>query len=250
METIDDLERVPSKCPACLKEFQAAVMRSPFNPGKVLFQARYCDPCIISKRAHEHQREWDEQQAERQRARREAWEALCPMEFRTTEEGGRTDVGRLLGEFPILQQVIQHDLPSQGLIVRGKSGHGKTRAVWRLLRRSFVDGKRIRAMASGEFDRQARDAGGKFTLTEFVDRLIEADVLFLDDLGKAPWTPATVGIWFDVLDGRYREGRPIVVTTNLDGAALCKQLRIGPDIGEPMLRRMRETTRQIVVKTR
>lgn len=249
METIDDLERVPSKCPACLKEFQAAVMRSPFNPGKVLFQARYCDPCIISKRAHEQQREWDEQQAEHQRARREAWEALCPMEFRTTEEGGRTDVGRLLGEFPILQQVIQHDLPSQGLIVRGKSGHGKTRAVWRLLRRSFVDGKRIRAMASGEFDRQARDAGGKFTLTEFVDRLIEADVLFLDDLGKAPWTPATVGIWFDVLDGRYRHGRPIVFTTNLDGAALVKQLRIGPDIGEPMLRRMRETTRQIVVKT-
>ena len=248
METIDDLERVPSKCPACLKEFQAAVMRSPFNPGKVLFQARYCDPCIISKRAHEQQREWDEQQAEHQRARREAWEALCPMEFRTTEEGGRTDVGRLLGEFPILQQVIQHDLPSQGLIVRGKSGHGKTRAVWRLLRRSFVDGKRIRAMASGEFDRQARDAGGKFTLTEFVDRLIEADVLFLDDLGKAPWTPATVGIWFDVLDGRYRHGRPIVVTTNLDGAALVKQLRIGPDIGEPMLRRMRETTRQIVIK--
>lgn len=249
METIDDLERVPSKCPACLKEFQAAVMRSPFNPGKVLFQARYCDPCIISKRAHEQQREWDEQQAEHQRARREAWEALCPMEFRTTEEGGRTDVGRLLGEFPILQQVIQHDLPSQGLIVRGKSGHGKTRAVWRLLRRSFVDGKRIRAMASGEFDRQARDAGGKFTLTEFVDRLIEADVLFLDDLGKAPWTSATVGIWFDVLDGRYRHGRPIVVTTNLDGAALVKQLRIGRDIGEPMLRRMRETTRQIVVKT-
>lgn len=249
METIDDLERVPSKCPACLKEFQAAVMRSPFNPGKVLFQARYCDPCIISKRAHEQQREWDEQQAEHQRARREAWEALCPFEFRCTTEGGRTQTQRLLGEFPILQQVIDHDLTVHGLIVRGKSGSGKTRATWRLLRRSFDAGKRIRALASGEFDREARDAGGKFTLTEFVDRLIEADVLFIDDLGKAPWTPATVGIWFDVLDGRYRHGRPIVVTTNLDGAALVKQLRIGPDIGEPMLRRMRETTRQIVVKT-
>jgi hypothetical protein len=249
METTDDIERVPSTCQNCLKDFGAAVMRSPFNPGKVLFQARYCDPCIINRQSIEREKEWEQNQSERQRARREAWDALCPMEFRTTDEGGRTDVGRLLGEFPILQQVIQHDLPSQGLIVRGKSGHGKTRAVWRLLRRSFVDGKRIRAMASGEFDRQARDAGGKFTLTEFVDRLIEADVLFLDDLGKAPWTPATVGIWFDVLDGRYRHGRPIVVTTNLDGAALVKQLRIGPDIGEPMLRRMRETTRQIVVKT-
>jgi len=100
---------------------------------------------------------------------------------------------------------------------------------------------------SGDFDRQARDAGGTFTLTEWVDRMIRADILFIDDLGKAPWTPATVGIWFDVLDGRYRDGRPIVVTTNLDGAALVAQLRVGPDIGEPMLRRMRETTRGIVV---
>jgi hypothetical protein len=249
METIDDTERVPSTCQICHQDFGAAVMRSPFNPGKVLFQAQYCDPCIINRQAIERDKAWTQAQNERQMARRGAWDALCPMEFRLTGEGGRTDLGRLLSEFPILQQVIEHDLSIQGLIVRGKSGHGKTRAVWRLLRRSFDANKRIRAMASGEFDRQARDAGGKFTLTEFVDRLIEADVLFLDDLGKAPWTPATVGIWFDVLDGRYREGRPIVVTTNLDGAALCKQLRIGPDIGEPMLRRMRETTRQIVVKT-
>ena len=249
METTDDIERVPSECPNCLQSFQAAVMRSPFDSGKVLFKARYCDPCITNRQAIERDKEWRQDQSERQRARREAWEDLCPMEFRTIEEGGRTDVGRLLGEFPMLQQVISHDIFSQGLIVRGKSGHGKTRAVWRLLRRSFEDGKRIRCLASGEFDRQARDAGGKFTLTEFVDRLIKADVLFLDDLGKAPWTAATVGIWFDVLDGRYREGRPIVVTTNLDGAALVKQLRIGPDIGEPMLRRMRETTLQIVIKT-
>lgn len=249
MDTIDDIERIPSKCPGCLKDFQAAVMRSPFNPGKVLFQARFCDPCVIAKRANEQQREWDQEQAERQAARRKAWEATCPMEFRTIDEGGRTDVARLLSEFPTLREVIDHNLEDQGLIVRGKSGSGKTRATFRLLRRRFDAGKRIRAVASGEFDRQARDAGGKFTLTEFVDRLIEADVLFIDDLGKAPWTPATVGIWFDVLDGRYREGRPIVVTTNLDGAALVKQLRIGPDIGEPMLRRMRETTRQIVIKT-
>ena len=249
METIDDLERIPSTCPVCRKDFQAAVMRSPFNPAKVIFQARYCDPCIQAKHADDARREWEAEQSERQRSRREAWEKMCSLEFRTIEEGGRTDIARLLTEFPGLRQVIDHDLTAQGIIVRGKSGHGKTRAVWRLLRRSFDAGKRIRAMASGEFDRQARDAGGTFTLTEWVDRLVAADVLFIDDLGKAPWTPATVGLWFDVLDGRYREGRPIVVTTNLDGSALVKQLRIGPDIGEPMLRRMRETTKQIVIKT-
>lgn len=247
MDHNDELERTESVCPGCLQKFSAAILRSPFN-GRVLFQARYCDPCILAKRAHEHQREWDAQQAERERARREAWDALCPVEFRCTTEGGRTQTQRLLGEWPMLQQVIDHDLSTQGLIVRGKSGCGKTRATWRMLRRSFESGKRIKAVASGEFDRQARDAGGKFTLTEWVERMIAADVLFIDDLGKAPWTPATVGIWFDILDGRYRHGRPIVITTNLDGASLVKQLRIGPDIGEPMLRRMRETTKQIVIR--
>jgi DNA-directed RNA polymerase subunit beta' len=91
----------------------------------------------------------------------ERWAALCPREFRTITEGGQTDVDRLTREFPKLSQVIAHDLSAgQGLIVRGKSGHGKTRSVWRLLRRAFDAGKTIRALTSGDFDRQARDAGG------------------------------------------------------------------------------------------
>jgi len=244
----DDLERIPTVCPTCQKEFGAAVMRSPFDPAKILFSARYCDPCILAKRAADAKREAEEHASQRHSATVERWAALCPREFRTITEGGQTDVERLTREFPKLAQVIAHDLTTgQGLIVRGKSGHGKTRSAWRLLRRAFDAGKTIRALTSGDFDRQARDAGGTFTLTEWVDRMIRADILFIDDLGKAPWTPATVGIWFDVLDGRYRDGRPIVVTTNLDGAALVAQLRVGPDIGEPMLRRMRETTRGIVV---
>lgn len=249
MDILDQIERIPATCPTCSQNFAALVVRSPFNPDTVIFTARYCDPCIQAKRTADHAREREAFEAERERNRRAAWDQVCPLEFRTLEEGGRTDVARLLAEWPVLQRVLDHDLAAgQGMIVRGKSGHGKTRAVWRLIRKAFDAGQKIRALASGDFDRQARDAGGTFTLTEWVDRLVAADVLFLDDLGKAPWTPATVGIWFDVLDGRYREGRPIVVTTNLDGAALCKQLRIGPDIGEPMLRRMRETTVQVVVK--
>ena len=63
METTDDIERVPSTCQNCLKDFGAAVMRSPFNPGKVLFQARYCDPCITNRQAIERDKEWRQDQS-------------------------------------------------------------------------------------------------------------------------------------------------------------------------------------------
>lgn len=246
---LEDLERFPATCPTCGTSFLAAILRSPFEPSRIIYRARYCEPCATAQRAEAARQESEAAAAERNRAKTDRWNALCPSEFRTLEEGGRTDVARLLREFPAVQTVIDHDFTTgEGLIVKGRTGSGKSRAAWRLLRRAFDRGKTLVALTSGEFDREARDAGGNFTLTAWVDRLAKADILFVDDLGKAPWTPATVGIWFDVLDGRYRDGRPIVVTTNLDGAALVTQLRIGPDLGEPMLRRMRETCRQVTVK--
>ena len=51
MDHNDELERTEAVCPGCLQKFSAAILRSPFNPGRVLFQARYCDPCILAKRA-------------------------------------------------------------------------------------------------------------------------------------------------------------------------------------------------------
>lgn len=246
MDTPDDIEHVPAVCETCQAQFNAAVMRSPFPPRNVLFTQRHCEPCCSSEVARRSKAEAESDRKARMAERDAHWHRICPLEFRTTEEGGRTDLARLLREQRHADAIIRHPLDGQGLVARGSSGTGKTRAVWRLLRRYHDAGRYIRAMTSGEFDRQARDAGGKFTLTDWVAKLVEADVLFVDDLGKAPWTPATVGLFFDVLDERYKAGRVIVMTTNLSGPKLVAQLRIGQDIAEPMLRRIRETCRVIV----
>ena len=242
----EELERVAAFCETCEKPFKAAVMRSPFNPAKVLFTQRHCEPCIATLTARTIQADAEAERKARNAERDAYWQKVCPMEFRTLEEGGRTDLARLLREQPTAREIMEHHLNGLGLVARGDSGTGKTRSIWRLLRRFHEAGKGVKALSSGEFDRQARDAGGKFTLTEWVERLVEADVLFLDDLGKAPWTPTTVGLFFDVLDERYRAGRSMFITTNLSGDKLVAQLRIGKDIGEPLLRRIRETCKIIV----
>jgi len=242
----NESERVPAVCETCQVSFNAAVMRSPFDPFQVLFTQRHCEACCASEVARRCTAEAEADRKARIDEREAHWQRVCPLEFRTTEEGGRTDLARLLREQGHAAEIIAHPLDGQGLVARGDSGTGKTRAVWRLLRRYHDAGRYIRAMTSGEFDRQARDAGGKFTLTEWVKKLVDADVLFVDDLGKAPWTPATVGLFFDVLDERYKAGRVMVMTSNLSGPKLVHQLRIGKDIADPMLRRIRETCRVVV----
>lgn len=238
----------PAVCETCKEPFQATICMHPFIPDKIWFEQRNCDACcsreVARRDAFAAKLDQDSRRAEREAY----WAKICPVEFRTVEEGGKTDVARLLRDQPQANQVIGHPIGEQGMVVRGDSGTGKSRAVWRYLRRNLEAGKSIRALTSGEFDRQARDAAGKFYLSEWADRLIDVDVLFLDDLGKAPWTPTTVGHWFEILDGRYRHGRCTVITTNLTGETLVSQLSIGKDIAVPMLRRIHETCKPILLK--
>lgn len=170
------------------------------------------------------------------------------MAYRNRLEGGPTDQARVEA-LPSWPEISAHQLGPIGLILRGPTGAGKTRSMFRLLRRYHVSipRPRIIAMTAGEFDRGARDAAGDFTLSKWFDRLARADVLFLDDVGKGKWTAATAGQFWELVDARTKDGRPIFMTTNLSGRTLVDHLGLGPDIGEPLLRRLRESCKVIVM---
>jgi DNA replication protein DnaC len=51
------------------------------------------------------------------------------------------------------------------------------------------------------------------------------DIVFLDDLGKGYWTENTEALWFDLLEHRTSQGRPIIVTTNYSGQELIRGSR-------------------------
>ena len=236
-------------CESCNQAFQAAVVFSPFNANKELFRQRRCGPCIeLRNRSVAGEAEIARQSIYKRQTDIE-WCNLCPIEFRTIPEGGQTDVDRLGRENSQLGKITSHPLGERGLIIRGGTGAGKTRAMYRLFRAYFDKSPRPRliAITSGQFDRQARDAAGTFTLSQFFDRLAKADALFIDDIGKGKWTTATSSQFWELVDDRTRNRKPIFLTTNLNGETLVASLGLDRDIAEPLLRRIRESCDVVVL---
>jgi len=246
METI---EHITAICEDCREAFEAAIARSPFDSSRIIARQRRCEPCVTAFEV----RIADEARKacyEAARAQSEAvWEAFCPKLYRLIEEGGLTDSIRLAKDVAKLYEILSHPLGHRGLILRGDTGAGKTRAMYRLLRRYHETSPRpsMISMSAGEFDRAARDAAGKFQLTEWFSKIANADVLFIDDLGKGKWTPATAGQFWEVIDARSKEGRPVFVTTNCSGETLVRSIGLDKDVAEPLLRRLRESCKALVL---
>lgn len=206
------------RCIECGKTFMAR--------GMILFDRvlmpSACEPC-----------------ADKRDSRLIEWVRICPIEFRLpSEAGGKTRLEVMDAASPGWRRILDWKCGQRGLLVRGATGRCKTRGMWRLLRKVFDERRKIAVLTSAQFDRQCRDAGGNFTLTPWFNQLATVDVLFLDDLGKARWTEGTEAQIFDLIDQRTREGKPILATTNDDGATLAA--RLSADRGEPLIRRLRD----------
>lgn len=249
MNSINDTElqteQVQRTCAVCRRMFSTTAYLLLCRT----LAASICPTC--DERRQQAQREAEEhahkQRVQIESERREAaWAKLCPVEFRLPREaGGQTELARMDRERPAWRRVLEWRYGPRGLIVRGETGHLKTRATWRLLRRLWDEGRTIRALTAARFDRECRDAGGTFTLSAWFDQLGSVDALFLDDLGKARWTPATEAQFFDLVDQRTREGKPLVYTTNDNGDSLAA--RLSADCAEPLIRRLRDFSEQIVL---
>lgn len=252
MQTSDQPEDMPhatAVCESCQKEFNAIIVFSPFDASKELFRQRRCDPCIESRNRAEAAAEDERRRAVLNSRISEDWWKICPKEFQTIEEGGVTDAQRLSSSVPQFDRIVSHPLGDRGLIIRGESGAGKTRCMYRLFRAYFDKTPRPKliALSSGQFDRQARDAAGTFMLSQWFDKLARADALFVDDLGKGKWTASTTAQFWELLDDRMRNRKPLFFTTNLNGETLVSSLGIDKDIAEPLLRRIRETCDAVVL---
>jgi hypothetical protein len=221
-------------CVKCGNKFEGAVFTAANLPP---VRKRFCDPCIA---------QFDQERAATLSAcslrpgSPDGWAAICEPEFRTVDEGGATVLARLQRECPKLAQVTGWKYGPKGLLLRGSTGRCKTRAVWRLLRGQFDAGKSIVALSSGRFAREYADAAGNHTQSAWFDRLAGADIFFLDDLGKKPWTENAWGEFFELVDERAKNHRPFIITTNEDSKTMqakCKD----PVTWGPLNRRLTES---------
>lgn len=236
-----------ANCRRCRHPFQSRVLRFEAAGAEMKLTTTVCEPCAALEELERDESRQRHQLAQirRQNERRDAqWAELCPVQFRTTTEGGNTEIARLERESSKLAELMAYNYQPHGIIARGKTRRCKTRSMWRLMRKMFVEKRSIAALTAARFDRECRDAAGNFTLSKWFDRLASVDVLLIDDLGKAEWTPATEASWFDLVDQRTRENRPIFITTNDDGESLKNRMTV--QRGEALIARLRDYCDSIV----
>jgi DNA replication protein DnaC len=227
-------------CQTCSAEFEPKILSV---LGVEVFRQLHCPACIAEQERHLNAH-WAAEHSKPVDHRETAWAAICPLEYRTTAEGGLTDAKRLAAECLRLREVVEWPGDGKGMLLEGETGKCKTRAAWRLLRRIHDNGGIVRALSSGGFGRGFADATGKHLRMEWFNDLAFSDILLIDDVGKSRWTAAVWGEFFEIIDSRGINGKPTVLTTNETTDSLGSKARaLDPELWDPLLRRLREFKR-------
>lgn len=207
--------------------------------GRELFARKFCQSCtdILAGEAK------DSEAQEVYRQREEKWKAVCPPIYRDTDPNriaprcAQAALGWVLGD-------------GMGLGILGGTGQGKTRALFMALRRAFDAGKWCRAVSHNSFSRTVQNAfSGEGKDREEAKEQMKAfhrcSVLLLDDVGKPPPTERADAELEELIEVRTSNLLPILWSANGSSAWLIK--RMGPDRGEPLVRRLSEFSTIVTV---
>ena len=222
--------QVCKDCQCVVQDFVQECVIENFG-GKPLWYPWYplCPDCL-SKREKEAQADERPKRCER---REKEFMEMCPLSMR------ETDASRLN---PLkLSKIIDHPLNGRGLIITGKTGMGKTRSMWLLIRDMMVNrGLDVRVYDSSEIKQMLADSYTvRHAHKDLIEGLCRCEVLCIDDLGKEKTTDAWEQDLFTIVDRRMLHKKPIVITTNYLGSSMIERYRDVHRI-EPMVRRLRE----------
>lgn len=158
--------------------------------------------------------------------RAEAWAHVIPSRLlwaRTTDFGGEFE--RDLTEWALHPR-------GRNLIVFGPTGVGKSHAAVAAARHGFETmGMRTRFVPSAEMVEQLKPGGPDGYLWD----LVNVDRLIIDDLGSERTTDWTTEQLYLIVNRRWLEERPTIVTTNLDPMEGSFQETVRADIGSRLL---------------
>ena len=114
---------------------------------------------------------------------------------------------------------VEHMAEGRGITFTGNLGAGKTYMAACIANRLIDNGFTVLFTSLPEL---CRSLGSEFdgSKQENLDRLDKYSLLILDDLGVERDTPAMIENVYSIIDGRYRCGKPLIVTTNLSVAEL------------------------------
>jgi len=221
-----------------------------FN-GKEMFKPRFCPAAICQMQDEEANRVRREQVLWRQ----QQFAVKCPRLFQ------ETDVKRLpAGPWKIISAWDAGKSENKGLLLIGETGAGKTRCIWKLLERQWLEvGNSFIFLTEIEFALEAVESLMNSKALWFLNGLRATDILVLDDLGKAKHTDRTREALFAVIDQRMTDKLPTFYTTQFTGEELkqrflkgeaANQESISAESADALLRRIRETSTVIEFPTK
>lgn len=211
VEASRTMPKVSRQCVHCLKEFEA--------------ETRYQDHCPVCLA---------EKLAEAKKGiaarRQDRWLRVCPGEYREVNFS-------LLPNRAAYDQALTRS--GSSLLLHGISGRGKTRCAWQIVRIDILSGRSVEvldSMAGIRFAAKFHD--GAEAVERWMDEIICADTVLMDDVFKSKITEAFDAFLYAIVDQRVSNGRKIICTCNDTGKTLSE--RLSQDRSEPFIRRLRE----------
>lgn len=224
----------PSTCPYCGK----TLYNDGLKIGKQFFWCIEPDPCTCPQAVAQQERERAAKEAREKAEEQRRWEEkqakLIGQSGLSKRFLRRTfDTFRISPENEKAYRACRKYADSFGalnadknsLMLAGNCGTGKTHLaaaianalLARMMPVVFTTPNDLSATVRSAFD-------GKNSEAEVVRLYQDVPLLVLDDLGKDQPTQWSVALLYRILNARYENDAPVVVTTNYDAAGLVKRL--------------------------
>ncbi len=203
----------------------------PVTYGRAALPApRLCPGCYSAWAA-----ETEAADAAAARAERVAlWSQICPPLYQ------RTDTAHPRFPREHFQRVMAWRFGPRGLLLLGDTREGKTRCLYKVLERLFVDERRdVQVWGPGALEDELLSAFTTNRYHALRARAVTVPVLALDDLGKDKLTDRYESFIFGIIDERIAWERPTLITSNLTGAALAERFSDAVK-ARPFVERLRE----------
>lgn len=229
-------EMVPyiANCAVCQAPIPTEVERAALQFGDLtrrLMAIIICDQCRADRDA-----EADRSAAAKLLSdRKDQWNRICPEIYR--------DFDLVQSRHPeASERIIQwNPREGRGLLVVGASRAGKTRAVYQMLRRKFMEGAKVSAFRGTKWTElaiaKARGGDESPEARRLIAEAHSADLTFVDDFAKNRWTETTEVAFWELLEDRGSRRKPVILTCTETGDAMIQ--RMGHS-GQDIINRLRE----------